>query len=178
MSNPLKPEALDRKEIYRSRWVNLYVDRVRFPNGSVIEQHHLLDFDHQAVMAVVTDEAGRYLMVKVCRYPTGGAEWEFPAGSVEAGEEVLAAAKREVLEETGYHSVEHELLYSYHPLNGIANQIFHIARCCAAGLGGEFDSQEITEVRWFTEDELWQMIRANEIRDGYSLTSFLLHKQL
>jgi 8-oxo-dGTP pyrophosphatase MutT (NUDIX family) len=74
--------------IYQSRWVNLYVDKVHFPNGSIIEKHHLLDFDHHAVMTIAQDNDGRYLMVKVCRYTTGRTEWEFPAGGVEDGEEI------------------------------------------------------------------------------------------
>lgn len=87
MDSTSKPNALSRNRIYQSRWVNLYVDKVLFPSGVVIEKHHLLDFDYPAVMAVPYYE-GQFLMVKVCRYPTGRMEWEFPAGSIEKGENV------------------------------------------------------------------------------------------
>ena len=169
------PQALARKLIYRSPWVNLYVDRVQFPNGSIIEKHHLLDFDRQAVMAVAQDDDDRYLMVKVCRYPTGRTEWEFPAGSIEQGEEILQAGERELLEETGYHSTHHELLYTYHPMNGIANQVFHIVRCRVSDNVGNFDTNEITDVRWFSAEEIMSMIRAGMLQDGYTLTAFLLN---
>jgi ADP-ribose pyrophosphatase len=176
MSISAKPEALSRNLIYKSRWVNLYVDRVQFPNGVIIDKHHLLDFERNAVMTVARDADGRYLMVKVCRYPTGRAEWEFSAGGMEEGEAIIQAAERELLEETGYHSSHHELIYTYNPFNGIANQIFHIIRCLVASEHREeFDTAEISEVRWFSEEEIWQMIRAHEIQDGYTLTSFLLN---
>jgi len=178
MSPSDPPEMLARTIIYQNQWVNLYVDKVRFPNGSVIEQHHLLDFDHQAVMTIARDDGGRYLMVKVCRYPTGRVEWEFPAGGIEEGEEIIQAGERELLEETGYHAAQPELVYTFNPLNGIANQVFHIVRCRVADNIGNYDTNEITDVRWFSADEIMQMIRAKELQDGYTLTAFLLDRQL
>jgi ADP-ribose pyrophosphatase len=173
-----KPEIISRTEIYRSRWVNLYVDWVRFPNGRIIEQHHLLDFDHAAVMAVPQGLDGRYLMVKVCRHPTGRTDWEFPAGSIEQDEAIITAAQREVLEETGYTAFDSQVIYTYNPLNGIANQVFYVVRCRVRGPVGVYDADEITSVQWFNEDEIWQMIRSGEMKDGYSLTAFLLNKHL
>jgi ADP-ribose pyrophosphatase len=176
-SRNLKPIALDRHLIYKSRWVNLFVDKVQFPNGKIIEQHHLLDFDHAAVMAVVQDANGRYLMVQVSRYPTGRAEWEFPAGSIEDGEDILEAACREVSEESGYDLKQVRLMYSYNPMSGIADQVFHIVK----GLAGEGnrapDMSEVNAVDWFTAEEIREMIRRNLMRDGYTLTAFLLHHQ-
>jgi ADP-ribose pyrophosphatase len=178
MPIPTKPELLLRTAIYQSKWVNLFVDKVKFPNGCIIEQHHLLDFEREAVMAVSCDNNQRYAMVKVCRYPTGRAEWEFPAGSIEIGEDIIEAAKREILEETGHTSTNHEVLYSYNPMNGIANQVFHVVRCETGETIREFDKNEITAVSWFSEEEIWQKIRDREIKDGYTLTAFLLHKHL
>lgn len=171
-------ERLAREEIYRNRWVNLFIDRVRFPNGRIIDRHHLLDFDHQAVLAVARDEVGRYLMVQVCRYPTGRCEWEFPAGGLEEGEDLLQAAQRELLEETGYASSGHRLLYTYHPLNGIANQVFHVVRCQVSGPAAAYDTAEINAVAWFTSAEIGSKIAAGELMDGYTLTAFLLDQHL
>jgi len=178
MTTPIEPELLVRNTIYQSHWVNLFVDKVRFPNGHVIEQHHLLSFDHEAVMVIPCDAHGRYVMVKICRYPTKRAEWEFPAGSIEPGENIIEAAKRETLEETGHTSTNHEILYTYHPMNGIADQVFHIVRCRAGDVVRPFDQDEISDVGWFGEQEIWQMIRNQKIRDGYTLTAFLLHQHL
>jgi ADP-ribose pyrophosphatase len=172
-----KPGPLSRHLIYKSRWVNLFVDKVQFPNGKIIEEHHLLDFDHQAVMAVVQDAQGRYLMVQVYRYPTGRAEWEFPAGSIEAGEDILQAARREVGEESGYDLKQASILYSYYPMSGIADQVFHIVKGLAGERNGAPDKSEVNAVGWFTAQEIMEMIRGNLMLDGYTLTSFLLHQQ-
>lgn len=172
--NPDIPKKLARTTIYENAWVNLYVDRVQFPGGHVIEQHHLLDFDHEAVMAVVENERGQLLLVQVMRYPTLSCEWEFPAGSIEDGETALEAARREVREEGGYETAEHALIYTYHPMNGIANQVYHIVLCRAGEQVGEADGSEIRAVRWADPAEIDAMIAERAMLDGYTLSAYLL----
>jgi ADP-ribose pyrophosphatase len=173
----MKPERLSREVIYQSRWVNLYADRVRTPNGQIIERLHLLDFDHPAVMIIVSDEHENILLVRPWRYTTGRSDWEVPAGGLEAGETALEAAQREVREETGYLCQDYKQIYTYYPMNGIANQQFHIFACRAVEQVGAYDPGEIDEIRWFTRDEILALIRAQEIVDGPSLTALLLHFQ-
>ena len=170
----MKPERLSRTVVYRSRWVNLYVDKVRFPNGRVIERHHLLDFERPSVVAVIEDDRDRVLLVRVCRYTTGSTDWELPAGGVEVGETVLEAAQREVLEETGYETVDHRQIHSYYPMNGIANKVMHVIRCRASNRIGDPDQSEVSQARWFSKAELDLMVEDKTMSDGPSLTALLL----
>ena len=170
----MKPERLSRTTVYRSQWVNLYVDKVRFPNGRIIERHHLLDFESPSVVAVVEDDREHVLLVSVCRYTTGSTDWELPAGGVEADESVIDAVQREVLEETGYETTDHRQVYSYYPMNGIANKVMYIIRCRASNHTREFDPSEISQTRWFSKGELKQMVEDKTMSDGPSLTALLL----
>jgi ADP-ribose pyrophosphatase len=170
-------KRLDRRVIYRSPWVNLFVDRVEFPSGRIVEEHHLLDFDKQSVAVVVENDRDELLFVRAYRYTTASAEWEIPAGRIEPGEDAIEGAIREVLEESGYQTRGHELFYSYYPMYGIANQVFYLVRCRAAERTGEFDRDEVADVAWFTREEALEMIRKGTMKDGYTLTGLLLHFQ-
>ncbi len=170
----MKPERLSRSVIYESQWVNLYVDAVRFPNGRVIERHHLLDFKRSSVAAVVADNHDRLLFVEVCRYTTGETAWELPAGGVEAGESPIEAARREVLEESGFETNGHELVYTFYPLNGIANKVAHIVRCVAGRDTGAFDGDETSGVRWLTRQEVATRLAEKSVTDGLSLAALLV----
>ena len=165
---------LAREVIYRSPWVNLFVDKVQLPQGRIIDRYHVLDFDRQAVAAIVQNTDGDILLVQCDRYVLGTIEWEVPAGVIDAGESVLPAAQREVLEETGYRTTAARHLYSFNPENGMSNRVFHVAHCRAQGDPGSFDGNEIHAVQWHSSDEIRGMIRARQMRDGYSLTALLL----
>ena len=168
------PGRQGRKVIYESPWVNLYLDAVRFPNGRVIEEYHLLDFPNAAVSAVVENAQGAVAFVQVWRYTTGRADWELPAGGLEAGETPLEAAEREVREETGFSSSDHRLMYSYYPMNGNANKRFHVVFCRAGEAVQEIDADEVSALRWFTRAEIEQGIRERAFSDGFTLTPLLL----
>jgi ADP-ribose pyrophosphatase len=173
----MKPERLAREIVYQSRWVNLYKDTVKFPNGFIIDKFHLLDFEREAVAALMENETGEVMFARIPRYTTGLAEWELPAGGMESGESPLEAARRELMEETGYTSTGHELIYTYYPMNGNANQVFHIVFCKAGDHVQDFDPNEVSEIRWFTRNEIRQLLKEQKIKDGFSLTALLLWLQ-
>jgi len=171
----MKPERLARSVIYKNPWVNLYIDRVRFPSGRVVEQHHLLDFETEAVAVVIENDRHDILFIRTYRYTTETIEWEIPAGNIELGESVLEAAQREILEESGYEVTNLELLYTYNPMNGISNKTFHIAKAKVSIKKGSFDRNEVEAVTWFTKKEVRSMIKNKVIKDGFTLTALLLH---
>jgi ADP-ribose pyrophosphatase len=171
----MKPKRLSRTVIYENPWVNLYVDKVQFPGGQIIEKHHVLEFEKEAVAVLVENAQGQVLLVHVYRYTTGTIEWEVPAGIVEPGESIIEAAKREVLEESGYKTSDHEWVYTFYPMNGISNQVFHVVRSRAMRGTGVFDRNEVEAYRWVSKPEIREMIADRSLKDGYSLTALLLY---
>ena len=73
------PQRLAPTTFYESPWVTMHLDTVRLPSGSMIDPHHVLDFP-DSVAAIVTDGAGRILLIESYRYTVGGSGWEIPAG--------------------------------------------------------------------------------------------------
>ncbi|MEW6755160.1 MAG: NUDIX hydrolase [Candidatus Latescibacterota bacterium] len=166
---------LSREVIYQSPWVNLVVDKVRMPQGRIVDRYHVLDFDKEAVAAVVENAQGEVLMIESYRYVLDSVEWEVPAGLVDEGEAILEAAQREVMEETGYCTTSPRLLYTFYPMDGMANKVFHVVGCLAGEATGSFDGNEVRAVHWRSPDQVRGMVRANQIRCGFTLAALLLH---
>lgn len=167
---------MSRTTIYESEWINLHTDKVEFPDGRIINKLHILDYPKEAVGVVVVNDKNEVLLEHAYRYHTNEDGWEVPAGGIDKGEDIIEAGRREVLEETGYDTTQHKLIYTYNPSNGSSNQVFHIVRCNLTNAEqGAFDKNEVRETRWFTEQEIKGMIQKNEIKDGYTLSALLLH---
>jgi 8-oxo-dGTP pyrophosphatase MutT (NUDIX family) len=99
---PIDPwETLASKTLIERWWMTLREDRVRLPNGTVLDEYHVLHYPDWACAIPVTD-AGQVVMVEQYRYGVERLSLEFPAGAVDPDEDVEVAARRELLEETGY----------------------------------------------------------------------------
>jgi len=168
------PERLSRETIFESDYLRLHIDRVRQPNGSIIERFHYVEYPHPAVGVVVENADGMVVLCRVPRYTSMTNEWSVPAGGVDKGEDVLESARREVWEETGFESFDHRLVYTYYPQQGSSNKKFHVVFCRAGGCTGSFDPNEISEVAWFSKDEVEGIIARGEMQDGLGLTALLL----
>ncbi len=90
----MKPKQLSRTVIYENPWVNLYADKVEFPGGRIIEKHHVLDFETEAVAVLVENDQDQLLFVHSYRYVTDSIEWEIPAGGIDEGESIFEGARR------------------------------------------------------------------------------------
>ena len=167
------PKRLARKVIYENEWVNLYLDKVQFANGHIIEDMHHVSFDHEAVGIVVLNEKNEVLLIKSHRYHTQSVEWEIPAGFIDTGEEPVDAAARETLEETGFSVETPKLVYRYNPTNGNSDQVFYIYKAHILSKVGEPDPAEVSEIKWVSKDELHDMLRNNEINCGFSLVGLM-----
>ncbi|MBE2240494.1 MAG: NUDIX hydrolase [Caldilineaceae bacterium] len=171
--NEQKPVRLARRTIYENPWVSLYLDRVHFPGGRIVEAHHVLHFDKEAVAAIVENADGAVLLVEAYRYVVDAIQWEIPAGGIDPGESILDAAAREVVEESGYRTADHQLAASFEPINGIGDKVHHLVYCRAVGEPGGFDESEVRAVRWVSRREVKVMVRERQVRDGYTLTGLL-----
>ena len=79
---------------------NLRVDRCELPNGNIIETM-ILEYNTWATIVAITKQQ-EVVLIKQYRHGAGRVIWELPGGVVEPGENLLQAAKRELLEESGF----------------------------------------------------------------------------
>lgn len=100
----MKPwQVLDSKLLVSERWLELREQRVRLANGHEIERFHLIQAPDWTSVLCVTN-ASEVVLVRQYRHGIAAPSLELPAGVIEPGEEPLLAAKRELVEETGYES--------------------------------------------------------------------------
>jgi 8-oxo-dGTP pyrophosphatase MutT (NUDIX family) len=170
---PEFPQRLARRVLYTCPWLTLYQDEVRLPDGRLLPEYHVVQFQ-DGVGVLVENDLGELLFEHTYRYATQRLEWAIPAGGIDAGEDPLSAARREVYEETGIETSAHRLLYSYHPNNGASSQTFFLAHCKAGAQTGAMDHGEIKAYRWMAPAEAMSMVNSGEMMDGLSLTGILL----
>ena len=131
---------------------------------------------HPGASAVVAiDEENHIIMEKQFRYALNDYLLEIPAGKLDAGEDPLVCAKRELEEETGIVASEWISLGTIATSPGFCNEVIHLY--VAKGLSkGEihWDEDEYVEVERYTFDELLQRIKEEKIKDSKSLSALLL----
>ena len=131
---------------------------------------------HPGASAVVAiDEDNRIIMEKQFRYALNDYLLEIPAGKLDAGEDPLVCAKRELEEETGIVASEWISLGTIAISPGFCNEVIHLY--VAKGLSkGEihWDEDEYVEVERYTFDELLQRISEETIKDSKTLSALLL----
>jgi 8-oxo-dGTP pyrophosphatase MutT (NUDIX family) len=121
--------TLGEKYLYESPWCSFRLDEVRLPDGAEIEYGVLESAGFSAVVPVT--EEGGVVLVRQWRQPVGGFTLELPGGGVDEGKDPREAARRELLEETGYRAEDLSHLVSVRTSPGRSTEVCHLFRCKA-----------------------------------------------
>lgn len=101
MDTPRPWTQLATRTLVDRWWMTLREDRVRLPDGHVLDEYHVAEYPDWACALALTD-GGEAVLVEQYRYGVDRVLLELPAGAVDPGEDPAAAAARELREETGY----------------------------------------------------------------------------
>jgi len=166
----ISSEELLRTPIF---WVTM--DHAVDPGGFEIKRA-IVQHNGSAVMMPV-DEKGKVLLVRQYRLPARRYLWELPAGRVDAGETPLQAAKRELVEETGYRAKQWTRLVKFFPSPGFVAEAMtiYIARVLKAGPAQPMEDERI-ECAWFTLRQMADMMDKGEIQDAKTIIGWSLWK--
>lgn len=160
----MKWKTLSQKYLMKRPWMTARVDRVELPTGNTVDEYYVLEYpDWVNTIAITTD--GQFVFVRQYRYALGKTVNELCAGVVEEGEEPLTAARRELLEETGFGGGQWK---EWMVLSANASTHTNLTHCfLATGVERKgtqhLDKGEDVEARFFSRSEVLGMLRRGEI---------------
>ncbi len=161
--------------VHTNPWYRVVRDEVSRPDGSAGEYYTVVN--QPAVFVVAVDDRDRVALVRLYRYTVGRWSLEVPAGRTD-GEDPLAAARRELAEETGLAAASWEHLGLLHPANGLLdedNHVFLARDLTDAGVEeAELASEGITAIELVARDRAWGLVRDGSITDSQTVAALAL----
>ncbi len=186
--DPLSWEEVRTEHIIQDEWIDFRRSSYRFPDGNVFEPFYSYS-RRDYVVIVASDTEGNYLCVRQFRQGVKQVTTEFPAGGIErndgreyggscdlSAEDALAAAKRELLEETGYVSDEWEHLLTVPSNATMADNYAHLfaAVNCRRVSGQNLDETEFLHMTKHTALEIEELIAKGKFQQAMHITTWLL----
>ncbi len=166
---PERTISSDRR--YEGHTVSLRVDQVTLDSGRRTAREVV---EHPGAVAILAWGGERLAMVSQWRHATGEALLEIPAGTLEPGEEPLAAAKRELAEEVGRAAATWLTGPVFFTAPGFCTELMHtfLATDLTDASAAADDDEEI-EASWLTLGEALGAIDDGRVRDAKTLAGIL-----
>lgn len=169
-----KWKTLDSEYLIRRPWLTARRDTVELPNGQINNEYYVLEYPSWVNVIAVTDD-GRFVMIEQYRHGLGVIETELCAGVVEEGEDTLAAAQRELAEESGYGGGNWRLLTV---LSGNPSTTSNLTYCYVAeGVtrisGQHLDRTEDVAVRILSREQVIELLRTDALKQSLMVAPLL-----
>jgi ADP-ribose pyrophosphatase len=165
------------KHIYKGNIINVDLVTVTLPDGRTATRDIIR---HPGASVIIPlNEKGEIYMVKQYRKPLESVFLEIPAGKLDPGEDPLACAKRELMEETGLKAEKIIYLASIHSTPGFSDEVLHMY--AAVGLvEGEScaDTDEFISTEKYRVEDLTDMIFSGKITDAKSIIGIFMAEKI
>lgn len=174
----LREECVSSRLIFDGRVVQLYVDRVRLPDGREAEREYMRHIG--AVCVLPLDRDGVVHCVRQYRYPHGEVLLEIPAGKLDSKtEDRASAALRELQEETGYRCGRLTFLGNIYTSPAILDEVIglYLAEELTSG-ETHFDEDEFLAPVAVPLEELADRVMRGEIPDAKTQLAVLRVREL
>ena len=166
-----KEKTLEKQYVYNGKIINVRKDKVIFPDDKTSYREVV---EHKGGSCVLCEKDDKILLVSQYRYAIDKTIWEIPAGKKDEGETSDITAIRELEEECGYRAKSVELLYSVYPTPGYDNELIYIYKAKdIVKTQTNFDEGEYIESKWFSKQEIKEMLKTGEINDAKTIIALL-----
>jgi ADP-ribose pyrophosphatase len=170
-----RARILSSRISYKGPVFTVVTDEVQEPGG--IRARRDVVHHSGSVVVLAVDDGGtepQVLLERQYRHAAGQFLWELPAGRVDEGERELAAAKRELLEETGYRARTWKKALDFYVSPGFLDETMNIylARGLEAGTAQPEEDERIA-IRFFPLSRAERMATSGVIRDAKTICGIL-----
>lgn len=164
-------KKLSSKIVYKTPWMKVVEDQVIRPDGNK-GMYSYVQTNGDCVMIVPITESNEVYLIKQYRYTKEEDSWEVPGGNSE-GEDLLVAAKRELLEESGLEADDWKLIGHSQSMNGITNEKTYvfIAKNIRETENNKMDEEGIHQMKKVLFEQVLEMVKKSEITDGQSIVA-------
>jgi ADP-ribose pyrophosphatase len=169
----VREKKVSRQIIYKGKILDLMVDQVRIPGGSLHVREVVGHRPAVGILPVMED--GRLLLVRQYRYAVNEVCWEIPAGLINRGEKPGQAARRECREETGYYPRQLKALGWVYSSPGYSKEkiYLYVAKGMKPCTAQKLDEDEFVIPRKFTWTKAMGMVKGGEIVDCKTILALL-----
>ena len=165
-------KTVSENYIYRGKILSLRCDDAVLPDGKPCKREIV---EHAGGAAVLVRTDLGIALVRQFRYAYHEEIYEIPAGKLNLGEDPMAAAARELSEETGYSADRLKLLTALYPSPGYTNEKIYIYEAEGLHKGEDhLDDGEFLDVEYFSEQEVLTMIKEGKIKDAKTIAALFL----
>lgn len=179
MSGDISWTTMDTEVSYTSYNFDVRMDRSELPTGETIKFEYV--DEPTGVMVLPMTESGEVVMVREWRQAVRRIDLSLPAGLVDRDDDsVEAAAKRELLEETGYVPTSIERMNSVEPNNGLSNGVQHqfLAKGCTQPGEPARDDTEFIRTEKVDIEQALGLVQQGEITDGKAVSCLLFYDRV
>ena len=168
----MKPKTVSKKSIYTGKIFDVSLDKIR--EGAVEYEREIVSHYGSAVIVpVFADQT--VALVKQYRHAARKYLWEIPAGSLAKGESPETGARRELEEEIGVTAENIEKLTEFYVSPGfLSEKMFVFLATDLTVTAQNLEADEFIEVEKFTFEQVFEMIRSNEIEDAKTIVGLIL----
>lgn len=177
-----KAKVLRSKTVYKGKVFWITHDEVAEPGGVHATRDVVRHNGSVVILAVDTKSNPAdpgVLLIRQYRHAAGQFLLELPAGRIEPGEKLIPAARRELLEETGYRAKRWSVHAKYFASPGFLSEAMYILLAEDLTLGqAQPEEDERIELHMTPLSEVVAMIQQNKIHDGKTMIGVLLYDSL
>ncbi len=167
------PQRVASERVFSGRVFTLRCDQMRFGDGTV---HQFDIIEHPGSVGIIaTMEPGSIVLVRQYRPAIARALWEIPAGKLDGAEDPLAAAARELREETGFAAERLTSVVALYCTPGFCDELMHFVRAERLTQGANNpDDDEFLDVAVFSLAQAQAMLVSGEIADMKTAYALML----